>query len=133
MALIERPYNYVYSKNDIRYVFNIIDLARPGLLLQVRIMYAKMDDVVFSELYTFEGLNPNEDGSVYVYLHAYINAVLSHVMPGINSAATNASDQACQFYIEYREITDLDPDTDWNDTESARIRIALKGGIEKTD
>src|SRR5690242_14157971 len=106
MSLIERPYNYVYSKNEIRYVFSLSDLDRAGLLLQVRIKYAKMDDATFAELYTFEGLKPNEDGSVYIYIQAYINSVLKYVMPGISASATDASDQACRFYIEYREITD---------------------------
>jgi hypothetical protein len=130
-TITERPHGYCYSKNDVRYVLTVADATLPGLFVQVKIMFAKMGAGAFTELYTFEGLKPNADGSVYVYIQSYINSVLNYVLPTINASATDAGDQVCRFYIQFREVTDADPDPAWVTTESTSERIAIKGGIEQ--
>jgi hypothetical protein len=115
----------------VRYVLTVADATLPGLFVQVKIMFAKMGAGAFTELYTFEGLKPNADGSVYVYIQSYINSVLNYVLPTINASATDAGDQVCRFYIQFREVTDADPDPAWTTTESTSERIAIKGGIEQ--
>ncbi|HRH60094.1 MAG TPA: hypothetical protein PL045_05960 [Chitinophagaceae bacterium] len=132
MAVTERPYNYCLSKNDIRYVFALTDLERAGLYLQVKLLYAAIGDTEFEELTTFE-LKPDSDGKVYIYLQAYLNSVLNYVLPAFNNPVniTGANDQCRQFYVQFREVTDDDADPEWDDIESAHIRIAIKSGVEK--
>jgi hypothetical protein len=91
MAVIERPHRFCFSKNEIRYVFLLADVdARPGLYLQARIMYAGIQDAEFTELYAFDGLKPDADGYVYLYIQAYLDSVLQFVLPHLDAALTDA-------------------------------------------
>ncbi len=130
MALTERPYKFCYSLNEIRYVFDVADLERAGLFLQVKIKYAAIGEVVFTELPVFE-LKPTDSGKVYLPIQAYIDSLLTYKLPSFTDIATNANNQCVQFYIEYREIEDADPDTDWVTDEVDHICIGIKGGIER--
>jgi hypothetical protein len=131
MSVVERPHGYCFSKNDIRYVFqlNNIDI-RPGLYLQVRLLYTTIGDDTFAELYLFDGLKPGPDGKVYLYMQAYLDSVVNFVITAGDNV-TNAEDQARQFYIEWREVEDADVDPAWETAESDHVRIVLKGGIER--
>ena len=128
--LSERPHQYCFSKNEIRYVFDIADPDRAGLFLQVKLFVATMDGA-FEILHTFEGLKPTAAGKVVLPIHAYIDSKLRYVLPDITATKTDAGNQLCRFYIHYREVEDATPDPAWTETESANERIAMKGGIEK--
>ena len=130
MLLIERPYNYNYSKNPIRYVFQLTDLTRAGLYLQVKLLYAEIGSTTFNEVYTFE-LKPDSNGNVFFYIQNYLDSLVNYVLPNVGTMFTNADDQAKQFYIEYRELTDDNYDPVWNTDENAAVRIVIKGGVEK--
>jgi len=84
----------------------------------------------FALLKTFN-LKPNSDGSTYLYIDGYIDSLLVWVVPSLATVYTNASEQSCQFYIRFREVSVDAPDPAWIETEAEKIRIALKGGIEK--
>ncbi len=131
MALTERPYKTSFSKNDIRYVFQLADLTRTGLYLQVRVNYKALADDTFTENFTFD-LKPNSDGYVYVYLQNYLDSLLQYAFPRLNGTiVTTADEQAQNFYLDWREITDDNPDPDWVTAESDNVRTVIKGGIEK--
>ncbi len=131
MPMIERPYKYAFTKNEIRYVFQLDSLDRAGLFLQVRIMYAAIGAAAFTELTSFE-LKPDSDGKIYIYLQQYLDSLLNYVLPDTASEVTNADAQCCRFYIEFREVTDLAPDDLYSTSEldNGHIRYAIKGGIE---
>ena len=132
MAVTERPYNYCFSKNEIRYVFTVSgDPLRSGLYLQVRLKYKRVGDADYIIFYTWEALKPNAAGIVYLPMQAYIDALVTYVLPGITGIVTDATQQCVQFYIESREVDDVTPDPAWDTTESENSRIALKGGIER--
>lgn len=130
MALTERPYRYSFSLNEIRYVFQLADPSRAGLYLQVRINYAPIGSGTFTELYSFK-LKPTADGLVYAYIQAYLDSVVDYVLPVMDAVLTDANAQCVQYYIDFREIEDADPDPDYTTTESDHIRLAIKGGIEQ--
>lgn len=130
MTLVERPYHNCYSKNEIRYVFTTPDETVAGLFLQVKILYAPVNSLVFTELYTFEELKYNADKTVYLPIQAYIDSVVKHVLPIYNAAMTDAEEQCIKFFIHYREVTDATPDPLWDESENANVCIAIKGGIE---
>lgn len=131
MALTERPYQYCYSKNEIRYVFNLASPERAGLFLQVKLFWANIDETGFVALYNFEALKPNAEGMVYLPVQAYLDSLLNYVMPVIDEPIINAKAQTIQFYIHYREVEDTNPDPVWTETEEEHICIAIKGGIER--
>lgn len=130
MALIERPYEYSYSKNEIRYVFQLANLERVNLYLQVRLIYKKLSETVYTQLYVFD-LKPTNTGLVYFYIQGYLDSVVNYSLPQPGTVVNAADDQARNFYIEYREITDDDPNPDFVTTESSQVRIVIKGGVEK--
>ncbi len=129
MPIIERPYNCSLSLNDIRYVFQLADLQRPGLRLQVKLLAAGIGDD-FSEVYTFL-LQPAADGIAYLYVQEYLNSLLSYVLPAEDVMITNAEKQLCLFTIHFRELSDGVATPAYDTTEEDTILYAMKGGIEK--
>lgn len=132
MSVIERPHSFCFSKNEVRYVFQLTDVdTRPGLFLQARIMYAAIGAVDFTELITFDGLLPDGDGKVYLYIQNYLDSICNYVLPTIGAAVSNADDQCKQFYIEWREVEDANQDPEYENEEGDSVRIVIKGGIER--
>ena len=130
MGVAERPAQYNFSKNEIRYVFQMQNLDRPNLILQVKLLYAAMSATAFTELLPFV-LKPGSDGKVYLPLQSYLNSLLDYVLPAAGAAGVNADAQCCRFFVVYREIDDDHTNEPWISKEVANERIAIKGGIEK--
>lgn len=84
----------------------------------------------FTKLKTFN-LKPNTDGYTYLYIDAFIDSLLRWILPAQSDAYTNGSEQCCEFYIAFREISAITPDPAWIVTEKDHTRVAIKGGIEK--
>jgi hypothetical protein len=132
MAVIERPHRYCFSKNEIRYVFLLDDVeSRPGLYLQCRIMYAGIQDADFTELIAFDGLKPDADSKVYLYIQSYLDSVLQFALPHLDAALTDAESQCARFYVEFREVEDANLDPEYENIEGNNERVVLKGGIER--
>lgn len=130
-TVIERPATLSFTKNEVRYVFESTDITPVGFYLQVELYVKEMKPgSVFVPVKTFN-LKPNTDGKTYLYISDRLDTKTSFVLPAIDSIANNASLQAVQFYILFREITALVPNPDFIETESDKVRTALKGGIEK--
>jgi len=125
----ERPYDFCFSKNEIRYTFTLDQLTRAGLLLQVKIMYKYNDETTYTPMPAL-ALKPNTDGKVYLNIEHYIDSILSFDLPNVVGDLTHARNQYCQFYVEYRDVDDTTTPS-YDNTENANIRIALKGGIAK--
>src|SRR4051812_48396374 len=128
-TVIERPHVMSFSKNEIRYVFEMDDPARPGLYLQVKLFYDGIQANPESLLETFD-LKPDSNGLVHLYIQAYLDSVLTHVIPDVGEQTTVADAQACNYNIHFREIEDANPDGEWTVTEATDYakRIAIKGG-----
>ena len=130
-TVIERPATLSFTKNEVRYVFESTDITPVGFYLQVELYVKEMKPgSVFVPVKTFN-LKPNTDGKTYLYISDRLDTKTTFVLPAIDSIANNASLQAVQFYILFREITALIPNPDFIETESDKVRTALKGGIEK--
>lgn len=130
-TVIERPATLSFTKNEVRYVFESTDITPVGFYLQVELYVKEMKPgSVFVPVKTFN-LKPNIDGKTYLYISDRLDTKTTFVLPAIDSIVNNASLQAVQFYILFREITALVPNPDFIETESDKVRTALKGGIEK--
>lgn len=127
MTVDERPYAFNWSKNEIRYLFTLDDLTRPGLHLQVKIMYNKGagdKELIILPLFPFA------DGKTALYLDDYLDGILTYTKPVLGSSSTHAGDQYADFWIEYREVTNSDADPDWV-IDSANKKKVIKGGIDR--
>lgn len=128
-TVTERPYQYCLSRNEIRYKFNISDLTPEGLYLQVKLMVQPIGGSE-EEIYTAT-LKPNPDSTVYFYCQQFIDSYLKYVRPVVGDVATDANNQCVQFWVEFREITDADPDPEWPIApEETHKRLAIKAGVE---
>lgn len=127
MTILERPYDYNWSKNDIRYV---LQPEEDTTSVQLRIKYANSTGNSFSELITLSDLAADTNGRIYVYIQAYLNSLLSYTVPQATQFILRAPDECNKFYIEYREITDDEDDPEWVTSESDHICYVLKGGVE---
>lgn len=129
VTVIERPHIHCFSKNEIKYSFEVTNLTRIGLMLQVKIMYKYINDSGYIAMPPIS-LKPSSDGYVHLNIQHYIDSVLNYVLPNFDDTITHAEKQYCLFYVEYREVSD-DSTPNYTTDESSNIRYALKGGISK--
>jgi hypothetical protein len=128
-TVTERPYRYCLSRNEIRYKLLCDDITPPGLYVQIKLKYRRIGAGSFTEIDTFT-LKPNPDGTVYFYCQGYLDSYLDYVRPIVGDISTDANNQAVEFYIDFREITDATPDPSWTTTESSHVGLAIKAGVE---
>lgn len=126
VTINERPWNYNWSKNEIRYLFTIDNLSRAGLHLQVRLMYKVAG--TFKELLILP-LFPDNEGGIALYIQNYLDSLLEYDLPSIDSPLTHAARQSAIVRIDYREVTNTDYDPDW--IEDTFTFAVLKGGVEQ--
>lgn len=129
-TITERPPVYSQSKNEIRYRFETDDLSPLKQYIEVELYARIVGAAAYTKVKTFN-LKPNPDGITYVYLDGYIDSLLSWVLPIVNTTFTPAQNQVAQFYIRYREVSETTPTPDWETGEESKVRIAIKGGVEK--
>jgi len=132
VSIIERPYKYCFSKNEIRYVFQLDNLTRINLLLEVVIKY-KRTTASGSPTTTLTTLQlvPDADGFIYLGINKYIDSLLSYVLPNASAVTTKALNQCCVFWVEYTEKSTTDTGEEYEIGEASNKRIAIKGGITK--
>jgi hypothetical protein len=139
--LLERPYKYAFSRNPIRYSFNITNPASPGSALEVELYCFGINETIADavKVSAIPWLTPNPNGTVDFYCEDFLDAFLEWELPAIPTnlgpfAATDpviaVTKQIKQYYIRYRQITKANPNPDWA-TEEDNPRIVLKGGIAK--
>jgi hypothetical protein len=125
-----RPYQYSFSRNEIQYVFTLDNLTRPGLAFQLKIMYDTMTGSSPIAMNPFK-LMPDADGKISINIQNYIDSILKFVLPDMAADLTVADKQLCMFWVEFREVTDADPNPVYDTSETANKIIGIKGGISK--
>jgi hypothetical protein len=128
--VIERPPQFNFSKNEIRYIFQTDDLAtQTNVYVQIQLYYS-LNFTTPVLLGTFN-LQPLASGLTYFYANAYLDSLLQFDLPVNGSPVTPATEQHLQTYVYFREINDANPAPVFINTESSHIRTVIKGGIEK--
>jgi hypothetical protein len=130
-AVKERPYQYTFSKNEIRYKFELQSVYSSDLRLEVKLYVEDIETGTPELIEEFPPLTPDASRNVTLWIQDYLDSVLTYVMPEPGQVFTNANDQCRKFYIHFRETTTAIPDPAWITTEEASKRIVLKGGVEK--
>lgn len=129
-TVFERPNTYCFSRNEIRYAWNISDPDAAGCYLQIQLYYFTVADATPVLLKTFI-LKPTPEGKVYLYIQQYIDSLLTYNIPG-SGLCTAANKQVVFFGVKFREVTDADPTPEYNSSElDDNSRLALKSGIQK--
>jgi len=130
--LIERPHKFSFSKNPVRYVFNITNPAAAGCALEIELYSLAIGSLTLpGTLITRQTLTPNPDGSLEFYCEDFLNSFLDWELPNLtNNDILACTSQIAKFYIRYRQTTKNNPSPPYA-TEEENVRIVLKGGVAK--
>jgi hypothetical protein len=129
-TILERPIEFCFSKNELRYIYEVTNLNRAGLYFEIKLVCETNNNGVVT--YPTFRLKPNADGKVYFYFNQYIDTFLSYQLPSNLGPVTNASLQWCKFYVHTREVTTANPSDPFNTHEQTKKRICFKGGVEQS-
>lgn len=128
--LMERPHRYSYSKNPVRYFFNITNPDTPGCALEVE-LYIQDIDGDTGTLINSVTLYPNSDGEVYFYCEDMLDAYLDWQLPDLaDNDVVAVKSQIKKYWIRYRQVSAFNTVPAWA-TEENNIRLVIKGGVAK--
>lgn len=132
IQLIERPYKFSFSKNEARYVFYITNPLSEDCAVDIKLFYHGVENVNAPAIFLKQvRLYPNTNGEVIFYANEYLQSIPEenfHI-PGdgiIKSALT----QQRYFFIEFKQVTKVNPNNAWVLAERTKKRVLLMGGIE---
>lgn len=129
-TITERPHNFSFSENEIRYVFNTDDPGAAGCEVETEIHYLSSDLLIDIRMITLS-LIPAADGSIYFQIHNYLKSLLTPQLPDpAGDVLQPVTDQFRLYYIRYREKTIAQADPAWTDDVDNK-KTALLGGVEQ--
>lgn len=131
ISIYKRPFEYSWAGNPVVYqLYSSVGYYEPSTTkIEVKLFYRWVNDVDWVAVattltyYTIKGI-------ANINLAPLLDSVMQYEMPGFDANERKswfAKKQSCQFYIQYREITEADANPDWT---SAEYRYALKGGVD---
>lgn len=127
----DRPYEINWSKNLIRYVLQTnTPLNTSGLKIEVRLMFKSLTDDLPRMLFT-QPLTPDKNGVAYFHVDSILDPLLEHELPSLDSIAPQViRRQSGQFFIHFREVTEVIPNPAWDESEAASGgQMVIKGGL----
>jgi hypothetical protein len=131
ITITRRPYNYNFSGNPIHYeLYSPLAEGDPTVFFEVKLMFKKMSQLTFFDIVTLP-YSPVV-GRADIDLKEIINSLLEWAIPGYNPSEEtfwDAGSQSGYFYLQFREITESNPDPTWDDSEKDFERFVLKGGL----
>lgn len=133
IVLLIRPYTRNWSGNPIHYVlYSAAAEADPTNFFEIRVQFKRTDAAVFTDVITLP-YKP-VTGAAKIDIQDILDGLLEYELPYLPNSAEFASPyfsnkMTGKFYLEWREITTLDPDPDWVDTEDANQLFVIKGGL----
>jgi hypothetical protein len=135
MAIVvtKRPTDRCWTGNPIHYaLYSAAAEAEPTNYFEIRIRMKRLDAAAFVDVIDLP-YSP-VDGTALVDIQDILDAMLEYELPTTPDddeylAPHFAKKMTALFYIQFREITELDADPDWVDTETDNQRLAVKGGI----
>jgi hypothetical protein len=130
-TITERPHSTSFSKNEIRYIFEVSDPATAGCAVDVEIYYhgitATGDG---SKLVSFT-LIPTADGLIYCHVASYLRDIVALQLPSTGGNLVQPiDDQVKVFFIKYRQVTTADPEPVWTSDIASKKKVLL-GGLEQ--
>lgn len=127
-----RPYEWSWSGNPVQYrLYSDQAAVDDSIFFEVKIMFKKIADGAYTEIVTLP-YSPAA-GTADVDIKDVLDSLLEHELPLLQvdeTAATEATTQTGNFYIQFRQITEANPDPSWEDSEKDFYRSVIKGGID---
>ena len=110
--------------------FYIANPTAAGCILDFKLICDALDGDPSKRRSYQTQIKPGADGYVNVYMQDIIDSMIDYELPVISGDTIQPAANIRLVNIQFREITDADPDPAWITTESAFTRYIIKGGIE---
>jgi hypothetical protein len=130
ISIYKRPFQYNWAGNPAVYqLYSSVGFTDPATTkIEVKLFYRWVDEPGWNEVTTLTYYT--NKGIANINLAPLLDSVMQYEMPTFDVNGRKSlycKKQSCQFYIDYREITEADPDPAW---EHGEYRYALKGGVD---
>lgn len=132
ILITKRPYERVFSGNPVHYqLYSALAAADATVSFEVRVRFKKI-----GPLYVYENIvslpYAPVDGYATIDLKEILDSILEFDLPKFDVDETlpwRTELQTGKFYLQFREITTLNPDPDWDNSEQDYERFVIKGGL----
>jgi hypothetical protein len=132
IEITKRPYEKVFSGNPVHYeLHSTLAASDPDVSFEVKVRFKKI-----GPLYTYEDVvslpYAPVNGYATVDLKEILDSILEFDLPQFavdETTVWNTDKQTGKFYLQFREITPVNPDPNWDDSESAFESFVIKGGL----
>jgi hypothetical protein len=132
VVIQKRPYRYCFSGNPVHYeLYSALAAADPTISLEIRLMFKNIGGAYApSQAIPYDPIA----GIATVDAQDLLDGLLEFELPHFSIdelQVWSASRQTGEFYLQYREITALNPNPSWDDSESDYESFVVKGGISR--
>jgi hypothetical protein len=132
IAITKRPFEKVFSGNPVHYeLYSALAAADAAVSFEVKVRFKKI-----GPLYDYEDVvslpYAPSNGYATLDLKEILDSILEFELPQFDVDETKvwkADKQTGRFYLQFREITPVNPDPNWDDSEKDYDRFVIKGGI----
>ncbi len=127
-TILEAPYYYSFSKNQLRWKFYITSPTAAGCKLQFKLMADSATDIAAVQRIFETELRPDSDGFLNVSVQDIVDSMIEYSVPNSDDSNIVAGENIKFITIQYRRISDDDLDPEW--IIDADPVYVIKGGIE---
>jgi hypothetical protein len=132
IAITKRPFEKVFSGNPVHYeLYSALAAADAAVSFEVKVRFKKI-----GPLYDYEDVvslpYAPSNGYATLDLKEILDSILEFELPQFDVDETKvwkADKQTGRFYLQFREITPVNPDPNWDDSEKDYDRFVIKGGL----
>lgn len=125
-----RPYRKNFSGNPVYYeLYSANAAADNSIVFEIKVMYKAIGGV-YTEVITLPWAHTN--GTAKIDVKDILHSQLEYGIPPFfddEKTIWECTSQSGYFYLQFREITTLNPDPSWDDSEKDYECFILKGGI----
>ncbi|RYZ62352.1 MAG: hypothetical protein EOO14_02540 [Chitinophagaceae bacterium] len=130
IEVTKRPYTKCFSGNPVHYeLYSLQSVSDASIFFEVRVMFKPVGGS-YAPLVTLPYYPTN--GYAEIDIKDILNSELEYgLVPFFNNEKTAwaAPQQTGFFYLQYREISNLNPNPSWDDAEASHECFVIKGGL----
>lgn len=131
VSVLKRPYSYCFSGNPVYYeLFSSLAATDNTVQIELRVKfktiggaYSATDAIPFAPV----------NGSVKADIADILESLLTYELPTFenDTALQAAAGHTGEFYLQFREVSALNQDTTWDDSDAGFSCLVLKGGLSR--
>lgn len=131
ISVLKRPYAYCFSGNPVHYeLYSSQAAADPTLQMEVRVQFKTITGAFApTPALRFAPVQ----GTVKADIKDLLESLLTYEVPafGTETSVQLASGHTGFFYLQFREISVLNPEPSWDESEASFPCLVVKGGLAR--